>query len=88
MQRKRISFPNRGTSPEKEGRTTISLDEWSSTLKQFLHPQLVASPWSTSNIRKYSVKKSCKDYPITPSGTMPLNYYQGPQHHYQDDSSL
>ncbi len=85
MQRGPISFPNKETSLGKEDQTITLLDEWSSILRQSLQSQLVASHQSTSNIKRYSVKKSHSDYPVIPFGTTPLNYYWEPQHHYQDD---
>src|SRR5258708_14792032 len=87
MQRGPFLYPGKGTFPDKRGRAITSLEGSSFTLKRSPQHPLEGSHPSTKDTRKYSAKKSHKDYPDTPSGITLSNYFWEPLHLFLDSSS-
>src|SRR5258708_27930210 len=87
MQGRPSSYPDKRMSPDKKRRVTISSEESSFIPKKYPQHPSEGSPPSTKDTKRYSVKKSCRDYPDILSGIMRLNYFPEPLHHCPDDSS-
>src|SRR5258708_4125148 len=81
------SYPGKGMFPDKRGRATTSSEGSSFILKRSpQHPSEGSHP-STKDTKRYSAKKSRKDYLDTPSGITLLNYSLEPLHLYLGGSS-
>src|SRR5258708_4353921 len=87
MQKRLSSYPDKETSLGKEGKTTTSSEESSSTQKESPQHPSEASPPSIKDTRRCLAKKNRKDYLDIPFGTTPLNYSQEHPPRYPDDSS-
>src|SRR5713226_4556220 len=88
MQKEPFLCPNKGMSLDKGGRATIFSEESSFILKRSPRHPSEGSPPSIKDTKRYSVKKSRKGYPDTPSGIMLSSYSLEPLHHYLGGSSL
>src|SRR5713226_7054483 len=86
MRKEPPSYPDKETSPEREGRITTSSGGSSSTQSESPQYPSEASPLNTRGIRKYSAKKNRRDCPDIPFGIMPSNYSQEHPPRYLDDS--
>src|SRR5258708_39643456 len=87
MQEEPSSYLDRRMSLVGEGKTTISLEESSSTQRKSPRYLLEGSLPNIKDTRRYSVKKNHKDYLSIPFGIMPSNYSWELLPPYPDDSS-
>src|SRR5216684_1482029 len=85
--KKPSSHPNKEMSLERRRQVTTSSGELLSIPKQSPWHPLEESPPNIKDTERCSVKKNCRGYLDTPSGTTPLNCSRGPPHRYPDDSS-
>src|SRR5258708_40019054 len=87
MQGRPALYHHKGTFHDKRGRAITSSDGSSFILKRSPRHPLEGSHPSTKDTKKYSAKKSCKDYLDTPSGIMLSNSSPEPLHLYLGGSS-
>src|SRR5258708_39125313 len=79
-------YPDKGMFPDKRGRATTSSEGSSFILKKFQQHLSEGSHPSTKDTKRYSAKKSHKDYLDTPSGITLSNYSPEPLHLYPGGS--